>query len=403
MKHIYLIFFSLFLSSSLIQAQFDAELNGVVVEQNSKFNTGAVIYIANASIKSPGAASSLLSNSDGSFKLQYTDMPVGEVVRVYVSKNKYELVNEEELKKAAVTNRLSPLKVVMCQEGKLFENQVAYYKIARDAALESYQRQVAILNQNNKESQRLIAKMQVDFNREINNKGEALTLLQEQLEKTEKRAHELADKWVTINLDDQSASYQRAFQAFLVKDIEMAIAILDSVNLEERLATNLKEKKKEEALIDTLTQSVVTREIQIEQDIKQCLFKAELHELENDYSQAEKYYKLAVRYDSTHFDNIWALNSFLFNQNQSDSLIIYAQRMLQISGDSVEKAIALEYLGLGNSDQTQDSLAITAYEEALGIYRKLSQANPERYESDVAVTLNNLGLAYDDLNRYAEA
>ena len=144
-------------------------------------------------------------------------MPPNEVVSVYVTKNNYEVVNEEVLKEAALTNRRSPLKVVMCKEGQLYENQVAYYKIAKDAAIESYKRKVSILKRDDKKSQKLIAQMQVDFNQEIKSKDAALTLLQEQLEKVEKRAHELADKWVTINLDDQSDSYQRAFRGFYGK------------------------------------------------------------------------------------------------------------------------------------------------------------------------------------------
>ena len=388
---------------NLLHAQYDAELPGIVVEQNSKFNTGAIIYIPNASIKSPGAAASLLSKADGSFRLQYADMPPGKVVRVYASKNDYELVNEEELKKAAVTNRLSPLKVVMCKEGQLYDNQVAYYNIAKDAAVESYKRQVAILNQDNQESRRLMAKMQVDFNREIKSKGEALTLLQEQLEKVEKRAHELADQWVTINLDDQSESYQRAFRAFMAKDVELAIAILDSVDLEKRLAINASAKKKEEALIDTLSQSIAKREQQMEQDIKQCLFKAELHELKHEYAEAEKYYKMAVKYDSTNFDNFWKLNEFLFNQNQSDSLILYARKMMQIAENDEEKASGITYLGLGLHYQTQDSLAIYAYERALKIYKDLAKESPDQYDTDVARVLNNLGISNSNLYHYSEA
>ena len=280
---------------------------------------------------------------------------------------------------------------------------MAYYKIAKDAAIESYKRKVSILKRDDKESQKLIAQMQVDFNQEIKSKDAALTLLQEQLEKVEKRAHELADKWVTINLDDQSNSYQRAFRAFQEKNIELAITILDSVDLENRLKVNSQDIIKIDTTIAELTETRRIKNHQKIQDIQQAIFKAELHELNDEYAQAEHHYKLAVKYDSTNFNNLWTLNSFLHDQNQSDSLILYAQKMLQIAEDEEEKGIALEYLGLGFHDQTQDSLAISSYEKALGLRRKLAQANPDRYESDVAGILNNLGNAYRDLNRFAEA
>ena len=129
-NHIQILFIAL-LQTFQSYAQIDAELPGVVVEQNSKFNTGAIIYLANAKIKSPGAASELLSESNGSFKLQYADMPPGKKVRVYVSKNDYELVNEEELKRAAVTDRLDTLKVVMCKEGQLYETKWPITKLQK--------------------------------------------------------------------------------------------------------------------------------------------------------------------------------------------------------------------------------------------------------------------------------
>jgi tetratricopeptide (TPR) repeat protein len=44
-----------------------------------------------------------------------------------------------------------------------------------------------------------------------------------------------------------------------------------------------------------------------------------------------------------------------------------------------------------------------AYAEALEIYKRLAQTNPERYEPDVAMTQNNLGLMYADLNAYDKA
>jgi tetratricopeptide (TPR) repeat protein len=47
--------------------------------------------------------------------------------------------------------------------------------------------------------------------------------------------------------------------------------------------------------------------------------------------------------------------------------------------------------------------AVAAYEEALGIRRRLAQQQPQVYAPDVATTLNNLGIALYQLRRLEEA
>ena len=44
-----------------------------------------------------------------------------------------------------------------------------------------------------------------------------------------------------------------------------------------------------------------------------------------------------------------------------------------------------------------------SYEEALGIYRKLAEVNPQTYLPDVATTLNNLANLQSDQNEYGKA
>jgi nephrocystin-3 len=46
------------------------------------------------------------------------------------------------------------------------------------------------------------------------------------------------------------------------------------------------------------------------------------------------------------------------------------------------------------NEHNQFLKALSLYEEALEIYKRLAQTNPERYEPYVAMTQNNLGLMY---------
>lgn len=337
-----------------LTAQQDVQLPGVVVEQNSKFLTGTVNYLANAQIKSAGA-NPQRSDAQGRFTLIYADQPFGNVARIYATKQGYELVNDEELKKAAVMGRNTPLKVVMCKVGTLYENQIAYYAIVEEVTRTSYETQLAQLEQEGRDLEVALAEMQVQFNQEITSVNQAKELLLQQLHSAQQQAKELADKFVTVNLDDQSETYQRAFRAFMQKDIDQALLILDSVDLALRLATNAAAMAKENELMDTLAARVAKRSEQMAQDVEQCVFKARLHILKYEFKEAEEMYELALQY-----------------QKDDESLIFDFALFLQ--------------------EQNRFKKANNYYEEALSLYRSLSQKNPEVYLPDVAGTLNNMGI-----------
>ena len=314
MKKLPLFILFLLLTSSFF-AQQDVQLPGVVVEQNSAFRDGQVHYLRNARVTSDKAAPQL-SGSDGKFTLVFADQPAGNVVSISAAKKRYELVNTKELASSAVLNRKTPLKVEMCRTGTLYENQVTYYAIAKDATQASYEKQLAQLEQKGRAQELALAKMRVALSQEITTVNQAKELLLKQLHTAQQQAKELADKFVTVNLDDQSKNYQRAFRAFLAKDIEGALEILDSVDLEQRLATNQAAMEKEQSLIDTLQVSLAERAQQIKQDVNQAVFKARLHILQYEFGQAEESFELALEYRGEEVSLLSEYAYFLQEQNR---------------------------------------------------------------------------------------
>lgn len=350
-----------------INAQEDITLSGLVVEQNSKFNTGKVNYLKNAEIKSVGATPRL-SDVNGKFTLIFTDKPFGKTVRVYAEKNGYELVNREELNATAVIGRKTPLKIVFCKQGQLFENQVTYYNIAKDAAIASYEKQIAILEGEGEEKNQLIKQLETQFNQKITNKYQANQLLKKQLETTKQQAKDLADKWVTTNLDDQSETYQRAFRAFLAKDIDKALMILDSVDLAQRLESITIENKKDSALIQEKLVNIEKRFSQVKTDIDQYLFKARLHTHKRDFSETIKLY-----------ENILPVVRQLAEQ-YPESFSSELGRVLNDFG---------QFLVDKNATKAR-----TYLEESLSIYRKLANNEPHKYNINVCKIAINLGMLY---------
>ena len=382
-----------FLWGISLSAQQDIKLPGVVVQQNSQYQTGKVVYLSNAEVKSAGAAPQR-SDANGQFTLVFADRPGGDVARIFAAKSGYEVVNEEEMKQACVIGRLRPLKIVMCEQGKLYENQMAYYNIAKDASLAAYERKMATLQKQGKESERLLAELRVQFNHDIKTVEEAKTLLDKQRQLAEQQAKELADKWVTVNLDDQSPAYQRAFAAFEAKNIELAKAILDSVGLEQRLALNSTEKARELALVDTLQKNIAKRVEEIEQDVNMCLFKARLHKLDFEWAKAEYFYDLAGQYDKSNYDITFEVAFFMDEQNQFSKAQTYYEKAITQTGQVFERATILNNLGILLSANNEMGGAKKAYEEALQIRRQLAEKNPDVYLPDVATTLNNLGTLF---------
>jgi len=96
---------------------------------------------------------------------------------------------------------------------------------------------------------------------------------------------------VTTNLDDQSETYQRAFRAFLAKDIDKALMILDSVDLAQRLESITIENGIDSALIQEKIASIEIRLSQLKTDIDQYLFKATLYAHKRDSPETIKLYK----------------------------------------------------------------------------------------------------------------
>lgn len=385
-----------------VYAQQDIALPGLVVEQNSKYRTGNYIYLSNAQIKATGAAPQR-SDANGHFTLLFTDRPGGDVARIFADKEGYELVNDAELRQASIIGRLQPLQIVMCRVGQLYDNQVKYYNIAKDASIAAYQRKLAVLEKEGREKDKLMATLRVQFNKDIKTKEEAMALLEQQRQTAEKQTKELADKWVTVNLDDESPAYQRAFAAFEAKDIELAKIILDSVDLEKRLKANSIGVMKDSLLIDTIRNRKAQKQSQIKQDVSMCVFKARLHVIDDEFALAEQFYDLAVKYDSVNFKVIFEAAVFLQEQNQFQKARTYYDKVLSQCKEANQ--IASVFNNIGSLLRTINEVvqARKAYQKALNIRRRLAAKNPDVYLPDLAISLNNLGALFSDIKEIAEA
>lgn len=306
-------------------AQQDIRLDGLVVMQNSKYKTGKVEYISDVSIRAPFSIPTK-SDSRGYFDLVFSDKPLGNTVRISARKSGLKLINEKVLEAAAVLGRVEALKVVMCPEETFEENLSAYYNISQNAVKRTYERRMAVFQKASQTAQRrLMDSLQIEMGQVIGSKEKAIVLLGEQRQGLEKQLKELADRFVVINLDDESAIHQAAFEAFAKGDVHTAISVLNTVNWHDRLKTNKEQMDKRNVTIQELKQQNDTSRYQIEQDRRSCILAASLYQLQYRFDSAQYFYELAIEFDldSTDIDVINNYTKLLFDYRQLDKALIY--------------------------------------------------------------------------------
>ena len=448
MKNSPLRIFLLLLVPLLSMAQQDVPLPGRVIEQNSRYRTGQVNYLEGAFIYAKSATPTR-SDANGSFTLVFAGKPAGNAANVSVKKTGYKLVNEKELENAAILGRLSPLKVVLCNEERLRENQLAYYQIAEDIAAKEKARRLAILEKDAQAKATLIARLEKELNRKISGEQEAVAALEELQLIQQLQGENAADRLLLVNLDDASDAFRRAFEAFLAKDLAGAIAALDSIDSKTRLEHLDAALAEDRQALEILNDAIAKKEEQKRQELEQVVFKARLYSMQSDFAAAEKTYALAYRHDSTNVELLWELAEFNANLNRFDSAIFFAKKALSYPGSDrqqaglwnivgvmlqkqqnfaegetallkaldIAKRLVLEdsltylpqaakiseNLGHHNYHTRQLQKAGKYYEQALNIWQRLLPSEPEVAYLQAASTLNHLGLVYRDMGQAPQA
>jgi len=186
-----------------------------------------------------------------------------------------------------------------------------------------------------------------------------------------------------------------------------ADAILKTEDLQNDQNALLSAKEKNESERQTIEQN-------LQNNANEFLLKAQLRATqftENRMQETIAFYEQALAsYRSP--ENLFEYAHFLQEQRQFKKAMPLYQEALGIYQKLAEKnpeaylpdvAMTLNNLAVLLKDQGQFAEAKEAYQEALGIYQKLAEKNPEAYLPDVAMTLNNLAVLLKDQGQFAEA
>ncbi|MEO0583342.1 MAG: hypothetical protein AAF135_14050 [Bacteroidota bacterium] len=212
-------------------AQSRYPLPGILTYQNSGNQP-----VVGASISASPWAHTILSNSDGTFKLEFVGKGPGYQARLTVSMEGYEVVNKRELLHTLRKDLRRPLKLYLCPKGQWEANAVAYYQINEKQITQRYREELAKVQQNLKENQQRLA--------------DSSKRLYELYRFALQQAQELAERFAIANLDDADSLYKAAFVQFTQGNIDSAIVILDDELLDLNIAKAKQQAREGNMLVD---------------------------------------------------------------------------------------------------------------------------------------------------------
>ena len=317
------------------------------------------------------------SDSLGMFTLEFPQKQPGDTVRLVVSQEGYEVVNDVQVTELTLRSPIEArtVTILLCKEGSREEMARRYYRLKSIEAIEeTYKRHLKELE----EKQQATA--------------EALAKLKQQREEAIGAAGKAAEELAKEKLEETSEIYRKAMRLFLEGKVDEALEILSREKL-QRMAAAAKEKK---AQIEKA----------IEEAVQAWLLRARLLTVQFQFSEAEKAYREAIETSPESFEANFAFAKFSHDLNRygtAESLYLKCLELARRSGNQRDVAMALNGLGVLNSDQNRKDEARRAYVEALKIRHELAQIDPEAHLPDVAVTLNNLGNLDLEQNRKREA
>lgn len=229
-------------------------LNGVVVIQNSQYETGKRQYVKDASIRS-AFAKPVVSDRDGSFALVLSGVPSGAPVRIDVRKNGLEVVNSQELE-AVVLGRNAILEVVMADPAKLADARMRFYQVATTTIEANYERRMRSL----RDEQRTLQVRLDDIGRELEDTltslGEAMDALAIQRETALQRADDLARTFAYVDLDRASERYRKAYEHLRLGNVDSVLVMLDKEKLDTEYADARNKKIRGSELIAAANTSI---------------------------------------------------------------------------------------------------------------------------------------------------
>ena len=391
------IFFMVLLGTCNMLAQSVFVQKGITFRYNGKNPRTPLggVYVKTAT--SPNGVVS--DENNGVFTLKLQNIKMGDRLgRATVSKKGLMVFNQQAVDEWSA--RKEPLKLILCDANQFQKQKNNLISIGRNQAEKKYKKRLAELEKKNKAQQLTLdeyhAKLD-SINRDRDN--------------AEKHMEEYADMFARIDESEVDTLAQRAIELFNQGQLEEAIKLFEQGNYLEKLDDALKIKTQAEELRQKADSAEVLADKDIEEYKKSIQAQVSAYKMSNEWDKAAELLKgLADKLQTQDVIGDYAI--FSQNQNQfAEAEKYYKLYINKLSNlfntrpDTYKSHMAASYNNLANlyCDTQRFADSEQMYNSALEIYKCLAESNPHAYAPALAMSYNNLGLLYCDTQRFADS
>lgn len=345
--------FALAVALTGMAARGEAILRGVVYLNETSGRTLPGVRVTSA------GSNGDVTDSDGRFRLVFPDRKPGQHIRLVITLEGHELVNDlqaDVVTLPAQADEASSERVfLLCRAGERDRWACRYFRLRLEEDVErAFAEGERRLKQEGEDRARELARLRTE-------RVQALAMSRSPAEQSGAGA-----------LPAGSAMLRDAQRAFLDGRVDEALRILDEVKIREDLARV--EKVRRDA-VDAL------------------LLKARLQISRLDFAAADRLFTEALGADPGHLPTVFAVGMFRFEQKryrEARPLLDQAVHLARVRNDRIEISMTLNSLGSLLYAQQELPGSRNAYEEALAIRRELMVLHNGLFRPDLAMTLNNL-------------
>ena len=391
------IFFMVLLGTCNMLAQSVFVQKGITFRYNGKNPRTPLggVYVKTAT--SPNGVVS--DENNGVFSLKLQNIKMGDRLgRATVSKKGLMVFNQQAVDEWSA--RKEPLKLILCDANQFQKQKNNLISIGRNQAEKKYKKRLAELEKKNKAQQLTLdeyhAKLD-SINRDRDN--------------AEKHMEEYADMFARIDESEVDTLAQRAIELFNQGQLEEAIKLFEQGNYLEKLDDALKIKTQAEELRQKADSAEFLADKDIEEYKKSIQAQVSAYKMSNEWDKAAELLKgLADKLQTQDVIGDYAI--FSQNQNQfAEAEKYYKLYINKLSNlfntrpDTYKSHMAASYNNLANlyCDTQRFADSEQMYNSALEIYKCLAESNPHAYDPALAMSYNNLGLLYCDTQRFADS
>ena len=348
--------------------------------------------LANVTISYDGGRRTVVSGEDGTFILTLPDSKMGDRIgTVTVRKREMTVFNQQTVDEWNV--RKEPLCLILCDKEEFEHQREKLIGIGRREATKKYEQQKILLEKEVSEGRLKMAEMEARLDHAY-----------ELLEKRKTLIADYADQLVRIDQSELDESMQKVLMLYENGQVEEAVDMLDKMRLTELFEHSMEKKNLHEKELHTARQDSAMIQAKIRSSIA-------IYQNSGEYEKAGEQMKaLADILKKT--DDRCSYANFCFTQNklrEAENYYLLALADIQGNDSSNDpqqlssKSVLLNNLGIIYQNTQRYSESEQMYGMALDIKRRLVSMAPDEHEAGLAQMLNNMGVLYRKIGRNAES